>query len=293
MRIRAVCVCRNEADIIRETLLHATSFCDEIYVYDLGSTDETVRVVRDLENERIHLFDSVCLPYHDGRHVDVWRSLWKSDLGRFDPQDWYMILDADEHLVRDPRPALFAQNYSVINVQSTWKIDHYYTQPDHQSWLDGNRHPCVERLKWFRLSSAEPRFFRCNPGEEWPCDPHPPRYPLGRRIPPSCRYHGWTIMLNRHFKYRCPEQISRRFETRDANIVIGGTTVGHWVSRPLHLMIRPIEENFWWDDRKYLWNLPPKDLARVLKWSGRTFLANWTKLVLDKFWNPKTNDQNR
>lgn len=279
MKLWAVCVCRNEADIIVETLLHASRFCDEIFVYDMGSDDGTVERVREIEDGKIKLFDSVRLAFHDGRHADVWRSLWRERPMAFSPQDWYMVLDADEHLVRDPRPILFSKEYEHFNLQRTWQINHYYTRGDHERWLRGDRRPAAERLRWFRLNNVSPRFFRCLPHASWSNEPSQ-TYPFGRIVPNACRYEGPHIMLNRHFQYRSPDQIRKRFETRRANETIQGIFAPQWTTRTLDVMIRPESECRYWDDTKYLSNLSPGQLLRVSKWSARTRVATAVKRTL-------------
>lgn len=274
MKLRAACVCRNEADVIRETLLHAATFCDEIYVYDLNSTDATVDIVRELEDNRIHLFDSTSVPFHDGRHADVWQSLWKEDPTRFKPEDWYMMLDADEQLVRDPRPVLFSRAYRLVNKQRTWQVTHFFTTVDERAWQAGDQRPSAQRLKYFELArKLEPRFFRCAPDAYWPSEPSP-EYPRGCRLPLSCRHEGWAVMLNRHFQYRSPAQIERRFATREANRLSGGLTARQWDPALLKTLREvPAEKMLLWSDNRYLGNLSPKDKMRVIRWSAYTLVT--------------------
>jgi hypothetical protein len=272
MKLRAVCVCRNEADVIGETLQRAAAFCDEIYVYDLGSTDGTAEIVREHEDHKVHLFDSIPLPFHEGRHADVWHSLRRGAAGSFQPLDWYMILDADEQMIQDPRPVLFAPVYRRVNLQRTWQLNHYFTRSDYDAWAQGDRRPCARRLRFFRVVNLEERFFRWPPGEDWPNAPSA-EHPLGCKLPLSCRDEGWRIFLNRHFQYRSPEQIIRRFETRSINRREGGATFPHWKSRPVEDMIHPYEGLSSWDENRTLGNLPVKDLWRLYRWSARAAFA--------------------
>lgn len=281
MKLRAVCVCRNEADIIQETLLHAATFCDEIYVYDLGSDDGTVAAVREIENGTVHLFDSVALPFHDGRHADVWRSLWRADPQSFDDRDWYMILDADEQFVGDPRPILFSPSYRWFNLQRVWHINNVFTTEDLRAWNNGDRRVCAERLKYFRLNILSPRFFRCGPNPPWPSEPNP-RHPFGRIFPETCRYEGWRVLFNRHFQYRSPEQIRRRLETRAANAEIGGIAAPQWHARPIDHLVRSPDEASLWDEARGIWNLPLKDHVRVRRAQARNIAATIAKLAVDR-----------
>lgn len=280
MKLRAVCVCRNEVDVIVETLLHARDFCDEIFVYDMCSDDGTVERVREIEGNTIKLFDSVRLPFHDGRHADVWRSLWRERPADFSPDDWYMILDADEQIVRDPRPILFSREYRRVNLQRTWQINHYYTRGDHERWLGGDRRPVAERMRWFNLNNVSPRFFRCSPPDPWPNEPSG-AVPFGRIVPLGCRYEGHRVVLNRHFQYRSPDQMRRRFETRADNQSIQGIFAPQWTNRTLEMMIRPESECRYWDDEKSLANLSSRQLVRIARWSARARVATTAKRALD------------
>ena len=288
MKLRASCVCRNEADIIRETLLHAATFCDEIYVYDLGSTDGTAEIVRELEGDTIRLFDSISISYHDGRHADVWQSLWRENPTRFDPLDWYMILDADEQLVQDPKPVLFNPAYRWVNRQSVWQMTHFFTPVDYQAWAEGDRRPCSQRLRYFQLSkNLEPRFFRCTPDDYWWASEPRPGYPHGCRMPTIRYYDGWSIVLNRHFQYRSPDQIRKRFEVRVRNKVMGGIHGGpQWHPKSVeNLMQVPVEENSLWDESNHKGSFSAQEKMRMRKWSAQVLVSTIMKLGKDKILN--------
>ena len=55
MKLNAICIIKNEADIILETLNNALRFCDTIYVFDNGSTDGSWELIceKALNNKRI------------------------------------------------------------------------------------------------------------------------------------------------------------------------------------------------------------------------------------------------
>ena len=46
MKIHAICLTRNEADVIEPCLLEAAQWADRIYVYDGASTDGTWEIGR-------------------------------------------------------------------------------------------------------------------------------------------------------------------------------------------------------------------------------------------------------
>jgi len=49
---------RDEEDILPQTLAHILTWCDALYVYDLGSTDRTWEIVQDFAKR-----DSRIVPY--------------------------------------------------------------------------------------------------------------------------------------------------------------------------------------------------------------------------------------
>ncbi len=55
MKLNAICIIKNEADIILETLNNALRFCDTVYVFDNGSTDGSWELIceKALSDKRI------------------------------------------------------------------------------------------------------------------------------------------------------------------------------------------------------------------------------------------------
>lgn len=279
MKLRGVCVCTNESDVIQDSLRHAAQFCDEVYVYDLGSTDGTVELVREIEDDKIRLFDSVKLPFHEARHADVWFSLWAERPSDFGPDDWYMIIDSDEFLIRDPRPTLSSFAYRFCDKQLVAKVDGVFTDDDYRAWESGDRRGCLERLHHVRLNDCEPLFFRCGPNPEWPRE-RDAFYKIGCKIPPQCRRSGWTIMLTRHFPYRSPEQIERRLRTRAHNEDGGGIMLPQWMAQNAERDARGKGSRcFVWNDRRYVSNFPLPDLTRYLTWTARAQAATLLRTV--------------
>ena len=53
MKIYAISLIKNEADIIEKNLIEASKWCDKIFVYDNGSTDGTWEIVKSLSSNKI------------------------------------------------------------------------------------------------------------------------------------------------------------------------------------------------------------------------------------------------
>jgi glycosyltransferase involved in cell wall biosynthesis len=104
MRIHALCLVKNEADILRQSLLAARAWCDAIYVLDNGSTDGTWELVQDLarDDPAIVPWKQEAAPFHDNLRAQIYHAF----ADRAQPRDWWVRLDADEFYIDDPRQFL-------------------------------------------------------------------------------------------------------------------------------------------------------------------------------------------
>ncbi len=248
-RFIGLLVCRDEADIIAETLHHALEWCEEIHVLDTGSTDPTWDIVQDLAASEPRL-----RPF--GRHEVVFDLclrgwLFEHVRNRFRPGDWLAMLDADEIYHTDPRRFIpthvkphegrvFAQMYEFMF--TTAELADW--QRGHES-LESRRTPVVERRRAFVMDPVpEPRFYRYRAGLRWGAghtNPFNPGLPARLRIPV------------RHYRWRDPPQMQARCELRDATRRISKHGL-HW------------DRTNWRD-----WVIPDTD-PRLHRWDGRSGL---------------------
>jgi len=221
MKIFGICLIKNEADIIAETLEYAVSWCDHIIVDDNGSEDGTWEIVQELaaKHPQIIPWRQKRQPYHDKLRAEAFnefRHLSKAG-------DWWTKLDSDERYTVDPKRFLaeVPRRYHVV-----WGIhlQYYFTEAELEDWnrwmAEGTTPPPVhERLRHYRCDSTEARFFRYRQRLVWPANASWPVHlgiPSPRRIP-VC-----------HFQYRSPEQIQKRLETRQLAMREGcGTFKGY------------------------------------------------------------------
>jgi len=202
MIIRGLCIVKNEADIIEESLRDAGRWCDKVYVLDNGSGDGTWERVQSLARELPHV-----IPH--GRDPRPFNSGIREELLRHygseaHQGDWWCILDADEFYVDDPRTFLtrVPRRHQVV-----WKqdISYYFTEVDLAAYredpsLYADDVSIHERLRYYRADWSEIRFFRHRTdlrGIPWDS---PRTYPRRIRV--------------KHFQYRSPSQIQKRIETR-------------------------------------------------------------------------------
>ena len=93
--LSVVIICKNEADIIGQTLQSLEGLCDDIIVYDNGSTDNTIEQVR---------------KFNVQLHQGTWEGFGqtKNKAITLAKYDWILSLDADEAIDQELRTSLLA-----------------------------------------------------------------------------------------------------------------------------------------------------------------------------------------
>ncbi|EYD75845.1 hypothetical protein Rumeso_02627 [Rubellimicrobium mesophilum DSM 19309] len=195
---------KNESDIVEQALRAAANWSDAIYVLDNGSSDGTWEIVQGVAREL-----PAVIPYkQDPRPFDdgIRDNLLQAYRPRARPGDWWCILDADEFYIDNPREFLsnvparynsvFAQLYNFVFTERD--LIAYRNDPA----LYGSHVPIEQRLRYFTINDYSPiRFVRHSRTlRSLPYEGLHPVYP--------------RLIRFRHYMYRSPEQIRKRFETR-------------------------------------------------------------------------------
>ena len=220
MKIYAICLVKNEDDVIGQSLTFAAQYCDKVIVIDNGSTDRTWEVVKDIAaaHPRVVPFLQTWERFHDGLRwlaYDAFR-------GELADDDWWLVLGADEFLAEDPRPIVRAALAEPADIVMAWQIQFYFTERDYDDWSagrDDREQPIFSRRRHYRIDWQEPRLFRHRVGDA------PNTAAIGRNLglPRSWGGSGTPIrvgkmsrrrIFNRHYQYRDPPQIQKRLETR-------------------------------------------------------------------------------
>jgi glycosyltransferase involved in cell wall biosynthesis len=208
MKLYAICLVKDEDDIVAQTLTYATRHCDKIFVIDNGSTDETWNIVRELARHqpKIIPFIQTLKPYHDGLRALVYNEIHNE----LSDEDWWMILDSDEFMAEDPRELIEDAKRDTADIIRSWQIQFYFTEKDLTEWEaghDSRDKPIFERRRHYLINWQEPRLFRNQAGPAWDVK-------INNGVPNGLKRVWHRRILNRHYQFRDPEQIEKRLKLR-------------------------------------------------------------------------------
>jgi glycosyltransferase involved in cell wall biosynthesis len=205
MRIHGMSLVKNEADVIRQSLVAATEWADAIYVFDNGSEDDTWSIVLELASSypQIAPYKQEARPF--GEHLRG--ELFNRHRG--EPGDWWVTLDADEFYIDSPRSFLDAVPAKFGEVWSA-SFEYYFTDLDVERYEQDPAAyaadvPVGDRFRYYVNNWSEPRFFR---------DTKRVRWAEGDAWPEGLGAAYRERIRLKHYQYRSPPQMQRRLETR-------------------------------------------------------------------------------
>lgn len=209
MKLNAICMVKNEADVIKEALLNAITFCHRIYVFDNGSTDGTWELVQLLANRHKQI---VIAAHSDEVFKNQLRNrVYNMYNHNYSNEDWWYILDADEMLSADPKPLLKEAAIKGYDMLRVWQAQFYFTDRDKESYeLEDHSQPVTERRRFYRINWREPRFFKNQQNTKW-------SEAITGRLPPFCKRYYYKSPICRHYAQRTPQQITERNRIRINN----------------------------------------------------------------------------
>lgn len=262
MRIHGICLVKNEGDVMRHFLRQSVTWCDRIYVYDNGSSDQTWAIAQELAKEfpQVVPFRQDGKPFNDGMRAEVFNR-FREDARE---GDWWCRLDADEFYIDDPRTFLAAtpRRFHVV-----WSVhlQYYLTPLDLPRFASETEPPEISAdnlPRYYAANASEGRFFRHRSRLQWPGGAWPLH--VGLVAPRRIRL--------KHLQYRSPGQIQRRFQTRQETAARGGQTFSHWdqnhwrdlLTDPEKLSLDRGDGQFEIDESRLPWHLEPA-WQRVVK----------------------------
>ena len=211
MKIHALCIVKNEADVLQEALTSALHWCDHIYVFDNGSNDGTWELVNELGKEELQIvpYKQDDVLFSSALRADIFNA-FRVNAG---PHDWWCRLDADEFYIDDPR--IFLAKVPD-HFQTVWSasLNYYFTDQDALSYEQNPAKflaiPVQQRLRYYLNNWGELRFFRHRDDIVWTRRIDSGGFPGEMFSAPAYPVRIWL----KHYQYRSPEQIQQRLLTR-------------------------------------------------------------------------------
>lgn len=195
MRVIAVSMVKNEADIIETCVRHIAAHVDHVVVSDNGSTDGTRELLQALPCEVI---DDPDPAYYQSRKMTALAHYAREHLGA----DWIVPFDADEIWapLTGQRIADVLKSADGFQVAPAWLYDHVVTDADPTGVAPQRAmgHRTTERARLHKVAA------RAYPGMVIEMGNHQVTYP--HRIPNVL----WGALEVRHFPIRTPEQYLRK-----------------------------------------------------------------------------------
>jgi glycosyltransferase involved in cell wall biosynthesis len=216
VKIHALCIVKDEGDIVGEALAAAASWCDHIYVLDNGSTDETWGIVQDLARTvpQVVPWKVDDRPFNDGLRADIFHHFRDNAA----PGDWWARQDADELYIDDPKVFLrkVPARYGVVWTAS---FSYYFTDADADAYeadpaAYADDVPIEQKIRWYLNHWSEPRLFRHSAAITWDNGGGFPAYVSTAPVYPV------RIWL-KHFPYRSPQQLDKRIAARNQTVANG------------------------------------------------------------------------
>jgi Glycosyl transferase family 2 len=198
MKIYAISLIKNEADIIEKNLTEASKWCNKIYVYDNGSTDGTWKIVNKIKSDIIIPYKTEALPYRDSLRQEVFQH-FRHELSE---GDWVCFkLDADEFYIDNPRVFLSKLKYRISLIYGV-NIQYEFTEDNIN---DSDNVFSFEKFKYALVAGCEERFIKYRKNLIW--------LPNGS-LPSHPGVSSEKLIKFAHYQFRSSEQIIKRLNTR-------------------------------------------------------------------------------
>ena len=266
MRFHAITMTFQSADIIAQSIRHALSWADALYICDTGSTDGTWDIIQQEATRDSRVFATRWKPivFHEG----VRSLIFEQYRHRAEEGDWFAKVDEDEFFHVSPPD--FIRTSCEAHETSIWAqcLEFRLTTNDvarleEVGTLEAERtRPLVERIRnYIPLRYYEPRMFRYRRSMTWLPDcafPFNAGYVARRRIP------------MRHYPHRDPLQLQQRIDWRQRLLqLLPPGTYPHWKGQTWRDFVLPSEtaELLYWKPGEHLphHNEDESHLARPMK----------------------------
>ena len=138
MKIFAIMLVKNEADIVKSAILDAKTWADRIFIMDNGSTDGTWEIIQSLADDIVVPWKQDFRPYSNGLRADVFNEF------RHEASDgdwWCFKLDADEFYYDNPKEFEKDKEHIMHLKNSCWSEPRFFRYRKSLKWnFDATSH---------------------------------------------------------------------------------------------------------------------------------------------------------
>jgi glycosyltransferase involved in cell wall biosynthesis len=217
MKIHAILIVKNEADILPKTLAHLEEFCSSIFVVDNGSSDGSLEILRKWDSKKVKVIGVIDAPFFDNLRRLVWRLVCR----HASEGDWWLFADADEFYAEDVYAFLSSipPSYGVVLKRQVYPIP---TEDDFEEFSALETFNPAFFSKYIRSDWVEPRFVR-----------HTSALSLDTKsltLSGARATYPLPIKLI-HYNWRTKAQVVNRISTRDALAASNETNFSHMIER--------------------------------------------------------------
>ena len=205
-KIYSITVVQNQEDILGDVLEYHQKLFDDLYIWDIGSKDNTISIIQNLANKysNIHLWSTKEEVFSD----DLRGLIFNDVREKYDEDDWCYQLDSDEFLKTDLRKLIEKENKKNTGYIKTWHINFQYTFEDRD-----NNVVSYKELKYYLPNYSEVRVFRNKKELLWKFNDYS-MLPLGNILPNNIKHLSKERITVYHFPFRNLNQLRKRIEEK-------------------------------------------------------------------------------
>ncbi len=205
MKIFSITIVQNQVDIIEDVIRHHQPLFDDLYIWDIGSSDGTLEVLELLSEE----FDNIFLKKKTALFADDLRGVYFNEIKyKYTSDDWYYQLDSDEFVKNDVRKTIKLSRLFGATFIKTFHLNFRYTKDDYDKDVR-----TYKDVRHYKLDYSEVRAFKNRQNLSWPIGERSV-LPIGYIVPINLGIPSIFFLKVFHFPFRSKRQIEKRMKEK-------------------------------------------------------------------------------
>jgi hypothetical protein len=205
-KIFSITVVQNQEDIVGDVIVYHQKLFDDLYIWDIGSTDNTISILENLVEKysNVHLWSKEKASFSD----DLRGYIYNDVRNKYDEDDWCYQLDSDEFLKSDLKKLISVENKKNTGYIKTWHVNFQYTFDDRDNNVNSYRD-----LKYYLPNYSEVRVFRNKKNLVWKLNDYS-MLPLGNILPSNFENSAKKRIIVYHYPFRSLNQLKKRIDEK-------------------------------------------------------------------------------